>query len=134
MRPHAAILALGLCSVLLAGCTGNSVTISGQGYASGTESQTISCGPEAHIALGVQGAGKMSVSVLDGEGRTVFQSRDVSAGSDDERAVLAVYPAPHVRTALSPETCTTAAASRTSLTAPSAASIFMIASVSITTK
>jgi hypothetical protein len=84
MRSLAPTLAVGLLAVLLAGCTGNAVTVSGQGYTSGTQSKSLSCGPEAHIALGVQGAGSMSVSVYDGKGARVFHNSNVGAGQDGQ--------------------------------------------------
>ena len=78
------VLLAASCAFLLAGCTGNAVTISGQGYKSGTETRTVSCGTEAHVAVGIQGAGKMSVTVLDGKGAAVYQNSNLGAGQDGE--------------------------------------------------
>lgn len=78
----ALLLSAALCAVLLAGCTGNAVTVAGQGYKTGTETRTLTCGEHGNLALGVQGAGKMSVSVTDGAGKTIFSEGGVSAGQD----------------------------------------------------
>lgn len=84
MRPTPAILALALTALLLAGCTGNTVTVSGQGYTSGTKTKTLDCGTTGHVAAGNQGAGKLNVVVLDGDGKKVFESGDFGAGQDGD--------------------------------------------------
>lgn len=66
----------------LAGCTGShSVSVAGQGYASGTQSKTVECGTSATISLGAQGGGSLTVTVKDGAGSQVF-SQTVSSGQD----------------------------------------------------
>ena len=85
----AALLPLALASaLLLAGCTGNAVTIAGQGYESGTQSKTLACNEQAHLAIGAQGTGKFTVTVKDGAGRTVFSDGSVSAGQDGQAQTL----------------------------------------------
>lgn len=78
----ALLLACLLSVPLLAGCTGNAVTVSGQGFQSGAESKTLECGGAGTLAMGSQGSGKLSVTVKDGDGNTVFQSSDFGAGQD----------------------------------------------------
>ncbi|MEA3136432.1 MAG: hypothetical protein QOC71_713 [Thermoplasmata archaeon] len=91
MRPLLFLLAA-VAAVALSGCMGNAVTISGQGYKTGSESRTLSCGDHGHIALGIQGAGKMSVSVLDGAGKTVYSEGGASAGQDGSAQELHGQP------------------------------------------
>lgn len=79
-------------ALLLAGCMGNAVTVSGQGYKTGTESRSLDCGPQAHLAIGVQGAGRMSVSVVDGGGRTVYSEGSLGAGQDGTATTLQGEP------------------------------------------
>lgn len=74
--------------LLLAGCTGNAVTIAGQGYQSGSESKSLECNESAHLAIGAQGTGKFSVTVKDGAGQTVFSDGSVSAGQDGQAQTL----------------------------------------------
>jgi hypothetical protein len=71
-----------LSALLLSGCTGNAVTVTGQGYTSGTKTRTLDCGTSGSVAAGNQGAGKLSVSVIDGDGKTIFSSGDFGAGQD----------------------------------------------------
>lgn len=92
MRVPLLVAALAAAAVLLAGCTGNAVTVSGQGYTSGTKTKTLSCGTDANVALGIQGAGKMSVTVLDGKGATVYQNGNLGAGQDGEAQHLTGQP------------------------------------------
>ena len=75
-------------AVLLSGCMGNAVTISGQGYATGTKTRTLDCGTEGQIALGIQGAGHMSVSVEDGDGKTIYNNSNLGAGQDGQAQTL----------------------------------------------
>ena len=90
MRPAAFALPAfaALAMLLLAGCMGNAVTVSGQGYKMGTESKSLGCGPEANLAFGIQGAGSMRVTVLDGDGKTVYSEGSVSAGQDGAAQTL----------------------------------------------
>jgi hypothetical protein len=87
------LVAIG-CAILLAGCMmGNSVSIAGQGYAMGTKTKTLQCGTgQGHVALGVQGAGKMSVSVSDGGGATIFSDGGVGSGQNGESQPLSGKP------------------------------------------
>lgn len=84
MRPvvRALLPSLAIVALLLSGCMGNAVTISGQGYTTGTKSKTLDCGGTGHVAAGNQGAGKLHVTVLDGEGNEAFESGDFGAGQD----------------------------------------------------
>lgn len=75
-----AVLTLGVLS--LSGCMGNAVTVSGQGYTSGTKTKTLDCAGSGTIAAGNQGSGKLSVSVTDGSGSTIFSEGDFSAGQN----------------------------------------------------
>lgn len=90
--PHRLMLALAAvgCAVLVAGCmAGNSVSIAGQGYMSGTKTKTLSCSTgSGHIALGVQGSGKMAVSVSDGSGATIYSNGGIGSGQDGESQAL----------------------------------------------
>jgi hypothetical protein len=72
-------------ALLLAGCMGNSVTVSGQGYRSGAETRSLECGTDGTLAMGSQGIGRLSVSVTDGDGNTIFQ-REYSGGGQDGQA------------------------------------------------
>jgi hypothetical protein len=77
VRPLGAILCLA--TFLLAGCmVGNSITVAGQGYSTGSQSKTLQCGTTGSIELGVQGAGSLTVKVTDGAGQQVFSQ---SAGT-----------------------------------------------------
>ncbi len=83
------LLALAAVSaLLLSGCTGNTATLSGQGYKTGTDSETVKCGDEAVLAFGVQGAGKLTVVVEDGSGDEVYRNGSVQAGQDGEARTL----------------------------------------------
>lgn len=69
-------------ALLLSGCMGaNSVTVAGQGYTTGTQTKTLSCGTSGQIQLGVQGGGQLTVTVTDGAGAQVF-SQSVGSGQD----------------------------------------------------
>ena len=92
MRLNLVVVAALTAALLLAGCTGNSVTISGQGYKSGTETRTLKCGDDARLALGVQGAGKVTVSVDDGDGDEVYRNGGVAAGQDGDSVALQGNP------------------------------------------
>jgi hypothetical protein len=74
------ILASLTVALLLSGCMGNVVTISGQGYMSGTKSKTLDCGGSGQLSSGNQGSGKLSVTVLDGTDTVVYQNGDYGAG------------------------------------------------------
>lgn len=74
------LAAVAVTALLLAGCMGNVATVSGQGYTTGTKTKTLDCGATGSVALGSQGSGKLAVSVLDGDGATVFHSNDFGAG------------------------------------------------------
>jgi len=83
------LLAAGILPFLLAGCTGdNRVTIAGQGYEAGTETETLRCGDEAFLAFGVQGAGSLRITVEDGSGAEVYEDGSVGAGQDGESHTL----------------------------------------------
>jgi len=92
MRTAPGIIALALAAMLLAGCTGNVVTVSGQGYTSGTKTKTLDCGTTGHLASGNQGAGKLSVTVKDGGGNVVFTSGDFGAGQDGDAQAIRGEP------------------------------------------
>lgn len=94
MRPlvRALLPSLAIAALLLSGCMGNAVTVSGQGVSSGTKSRTLECGGSGHVAAGNQGAGKMSVSVTDGDGKTIFTSSDFGAGQDGKAQKLTGEP------------------------------------------
>jgi hypothetical protein len=75
-------VALVVVALLLSGCMGgNSVNIAGQGYTTGTQTKTLSCGSSAQIAMGAQGGGSLDVKVTDGGGNQVF-SQSVGSGQD----------------------------------------------------
>lgn len=77
------LLALAAASaLLLSGCMGNAVTVTGQGYATGTKTKTLECGTTGQLSSGNQGAGKLQVTVLDGDGKSIFSSGDYGAGQD----------------------------------------------------
>jgi len=81
LRPLASLMVV-LCLASVAGCIGgNSVTLAGQGYSSGTQTRTLQCGTSGSIQLGVQGAGSLSVKVTDGGGAQVF-SQSVGSGQN----------------------------------------------------
>lgn len=95
MRPLAvrALLPILLASaVLLSGCMTNAVTVSGQGYTSGSKTKTLDCGGSGSVAAGNQGAGKLTVTVTDGGGREIFRSSDFGAGQDGEAKQLTGAP------------------------------------------
>lgn len=73
-------LACAVSMLLLAGCMSSTVTVSGQGYASGSKSQTLDCNGTGSIAMGNQGTGRMSVTVTDGKDGTIFNDSDFGAG------------------------------------------------------
>lgn len=75
--------------LILAGCAStNSVTIASQGMSAGSESRSLDCGETGTISLGIQGAGKISVKVTDGDGATIYDKSDLSAGQDGESKTL----------------------------------------------
>lgn len=82
------VASVALAALLLSGCAGNSVTISGQGFEAGTDHETLRCGDEAHLAFGVQGAGTLRITVEDGDGQEVFRDGSVGAGQDGEARTL----------------------------------------------
>lgn len=67
-------------ALALSGCMGNAVTVSGQGYTSGSKQDNLECGATGQLSYGKQGTGKMSISVLDGDGERVYYDGDVGAG------------------------------------------------------
>ena len=75
-------------ALLLSGCMGNAVTVSGQGVSSGTQTKTLDCGMTGTVASGNQGTGKMSVSVTDGDGQTIFSDGDFGAGQGGQAQKL----------------------------------------------
>jgi len=78
-----------LAAAVLAGCVGNSVSIAGQGYAAGTKTKTLQCAAgHGNLAFGVQGAGKMAISVTDGSGATIYSDGGVGAGQDGQSQPL----------------------------------------------
>ena len=82
-------IGIALLALLLAGCVGNSVTVAGQGYTSGTKTKTLDCGSgKGTISLGVQGAGKMEVSVTDAGGKTLFSDGGVGSGQNGQSQAL----------------------------------------------
>lgn len=92
MRALVGLLTLTLTAMLLAGCTGNAVTVSGQGYTSGTKTKSLDCGGTGHLASGNQGAGKLTVTVKDGDGAVVFSSGDFGAGQDGQAQTIEGEP------------------------------------------
>lgn len=72
------IALLAIAAFAIAGCAGKSVTIAGQGYTTGTQTKTLTCGTTGpttgNIAYGEQGAGKLHVKVMDGKGATIHES------------------------------------------------------------
>ena len=91
MRPlvvRALLPSLAVAALLLSGCMGNAVTVSGQGYSSGSKSKSIDCGTSGSIAAGNQGAGKLTVSVTDGAGKEIFRSGDFGAGQNGDAKQL----------------------------------------------
>ena len=66
----------------LSGCiAGNSVTLAGQGYSSGEQTKTLTCGTSGTISIGAQGGGSMTVKVRDGAGAQIY-SESVGSGQD----------------------------------------------------
>lgn len=94
MRPvvRALLPSLVVAALLLSGCTGNAVTVTGQGYTTGTKSKSLDCGTVGHVAAGNQGAGKLTVRVTDGDGQEIFRSSDFGAGQDGEAKRLTGEP------------------------------------------
>ena len=84
MRSAVVALLLALSTLLLSGCMGNAVTVSGQGVSSGSQTKSLDCGTTGTIASGNQGSGKMSVSVTDGDGKTIFSNGDFGAGQSGQ--------------------------------------------------
>ena len=82
-----------LAAFALAGCTGNSVTVAGQGVTSGSQSKNLQCGVDGAgmvsgtVSYGNQGAGQMDVKVTDGRGATIYDpSPGMMAGQSAESA------------------------------------------------
>ena len=95
MRPtvvRALLPVLLACAVLLSGCMTNAVTVSGQGVSNGTKTRTLDCGGSGSVAAGNQGAGRLSVTVIDGAGKTIYTSSDFGAGQDGEAKHLTGAP------------------------------------------
>lgn len=84
MRLGLAVTLLALTTLLLSGCMGNAVTVTGQGFTSGSKSKSLDCGATGTLASGNQGTGKLTVSVTDGDGKTIFSSGDFGAGQDGQ--------------------------------------------------
>lgn len=89
---HASFVTLAsamLCALLLSGCTagGGTASIAGQGVMGGTETRSLSCGTEGHLALGVQGGGSLTVTVTDGTGAQIYQ-KSVGSGQNGESVPL----------------------------------------------
>jgi hypothetical protein len=83
---------LAILVLLLSGCMGNAVTVSGQGVSSGTQRKTLDCGSTGTLAAGSQGTGKMTVSVTDGDGKTIFSDGDYGAGQSGHAQKLTGAP------------------------------------------
>jgi hypothetical protein len=95
MRPlvvRALIPLLVVATVLLSGCMTSAVTVSGQGYTSGTKTKSLDCDGAGSVASGNQGAGKLSVTVTDGDGNEIFRSSDFGAGQDGQAEHLTGVP------------------------------------------
>jgi len=82
------LVAAAVAALVLSGCMGNAVTVSGQGYTSGTKTKSIDCGSTGHVAAGNQGTGKLSVTVTDGKGDTIFREGDFGAGQSGKAQEL----------------------------------------------
>lgn len=91
MRLPLAMLAV-VCALALSGCMGNAVTVSGQGYMSGTKTKTLDCGATGHVAAGSQGTGKLTVIVTDGDGKEIFRNGDFGAGQEGRTQKLTGVP------------------------------------------
>lgn len=90
-RPLLIAAALGT-ALLLAGCMGNAVSISGQGYVSGSKTKTLDCGASGTVAAGSQGSGKMTVVVTDGDNNEIFRSGDFGAGQSGNAQKISGVP------------------------------------------
>ncbi len=90
--PRITLLATFLSALLLSGCMGNAVTVSGQGYMSGSKSKTLDCGATGSIAMGSQGTGKLSVTVTDGDGNVILSEGDYGAGQSGKAQSLSGLP------------------------------------------
>lgn len=90
MRALLAVVAVA--ALLLSGCMSNAVTVSGQGYTTGSKTKTLDCGGSGSVAAGNQGAGKLTVTVTDGDGREIFRSSDFGAGQEGEAKQLTGSP------------------------------------------
>jgi hypothetical protein len=79
----------------LAGCTGNAATVAGQGYQSGTQSKSITCGSagtaSGTVAYGEQGIGKLHVKVTDGKGSTIHETGGNGANMGQSGGSQAVH-------------------------------------------
>lgn len=80
MRKITVLVAAVFAVMALAGCLGNSVSIAGQGFASGKETKTINCGGTGQIGVGNQGAGNYVVSVFDADNNLIYKSGGFSSG------------------------------------------------------
>ncbi|MEK6976376.1 MAG: hypothetical protein AABY18_08550 [Candidatus Thermoplasmatota archaeon] len=95
MRPsvvRALVPSLAVAALLLSGCMGNAVTVSGQGYTAGGKTKTLDCGGSGTLAMGSQGTGKLSVTVTDGDDKSIFTSSDFGAGQDGKAQQLTGVP------------------------------------------
>lgn len=79
-------------ALALSGCMGNAVTISGQGVTNGTKQKTLDCGATGSVAAGNQGTGKMTVTVLDGDGNQIFTNGNFGAGQNGQAQSLSGVP------------------------------------------
>jgi len=72
--PLLTLALLATSALALSGCVGASATVAGQGYQSGTQSRSVTCGTVGHLAYGSQGSGALHVSVTDGAGTKVYEA------------------------------------------------------------
>lgn len=73
----------------LAGCVGGSnAAIAGQGSKEGTDSRELDCSDEAKLTIGVQGEGRVSISVTDGGGSRVYSEAFSGSGQQGESVSL----------------------------------------------
>lgn len=83
---------LAVATLVLSGCMGNAVTVSGQGYTSGSKTKTLDCGTSGTLASGNQGTGKLTVTVTDGDGQTIYSNGDFGAGQSGQAQKLSGTP------------------------------------------
>lgn len=73
----------------LAGCVGDSNTsIAGQGSKEGTASRELDCGDTGQLAIGVQGEGRVTISVVDGSGSRIYSESFSGGGQQGESTTL----------------------------------------------